>query len=276
MRIFVIIACFTFCFFSCKTDSKKENGSESGSVQVNVSSENLDEQLFACKSVAEVQRFLDKHPYLSQWYFTDAPVEKSQLASHLFQILQNKDFRGFKTQLDSIIGDRNSAIINPLKESFQQIAKYYPDFKAPEVKFMVTGFAGNDLYISDSLIVIGLDYFGGPKAKYRPDVYDYQLNRYQKEYIVPSILFFMSNKYNHINATDRTLLSDMIGYGKGYAFVKQIMPTAEDSLVIGYSADNLRRTDASQQQIWAYFIAGKLLYESAEMKKKKFIESSCK
>jgi hypothetical protein len=271
IRTLLIAGCFALGFLACKTDTKNESSSNSGSVEVKVYTENLDEALFACKSVQDVQSFLDKHPYLSDWYFTDAPVSKAELPAHLFQILQNKDFRAFKVQLDSIIGDRNVSIINPLKESFQQIAKYYPDFKAPEIKFMVTGFAGNDLYISDSLIVIGLDYFGGPKAMYRPDVYDYQLRRYQKEYIVPSIIFFMSNKYNHVNASDRTMLADMIGYGKGYEFVKQVMPNTPDSLILGYSEESLTRTYNSQQDIWAFFMANKLLYENTDLKKQKFI-----
>lgn len=271
IRTLIVVSSLALGFSSCKTDAKKESVSDSGSLQVTVRTENLDEELFACKSVNEVQSFLDKHPYLSEWYFTDAPVAKSELPTHLFQILQNKDFRAFKVQLDSIIGDRNLSVINPLKEAFGQIAKFYPQFQAPEVKFMVTGFAGNDLYISDSLIVIGLDYFGGPKAMYRPDVYDYQLKRYQKEHIVPSIIFFMSNKYNHVNASDRTLLADMIGYGKGYEFVKQVMPNAADSLILGYSEESLARTYNSQEAIWSFFVSNKLLYENTDLKKQKFI-----
>ncbi|GLU55095.1 gliding motility protein GldB-related protein [Dyadobacter frigoris] len=271
IRTLIIVGCLALGFSSCKTNSKKEPVSDSGLLQVTVRTENLDEELFACKTVQDVQSFLDKHPYLSEWYFTDAPVAKAELPAHLFQILQNKDFRAFKIQLDSIIGDRNVSVINPLKEAFGQIAKFYPQFKAPEVKFMVTGFAGNDLYISDSLIVIGLDYFGGPKAMYRPDVYDYQLKRYQKEYIVPSIIFFMSNKYNHVNASDRTLLADMIGYGKGYEFVKQVMPNAPDSLILGYSEESLARTYNSQEAIWSFFVSNKLLYENTDLKKQKFI-----
>lgn len=271
IRILSIIFCSALFLSACKTDSKKEAAAVSEPLQFDLSVENLDQQLFDCKSVQEVQLFLDKHPYLTEWYFTDAPVEKAQLPAHLFGILQNKDFRAFKMQLDSLIGDRNAVIIDPLKKSFQQIAKYYPDFKAPEVKFIVTGFAGNDLYISDSLIVIGLDYFGGPSARYRPDVFDYQLRRYQKEYIVPSILFFISNKYNHVNASDRTLLADMVAYGKGYEFVKEVLPDAPDSLILGYSSESLRRTYNSQGDIWAFFVSNKLLYENTDLKKQKFI-----
>ena len=268
-RVLILLSCLFLFIFSCKTDNRQE--ADTTSIKVDISVENLDQELFACKSVSEVQSFLNKHSYLSTVYFADSQVDTAQLAAHLFQILQNPGLQNFRSQIDSIIGDRNLSIVNPLKDAFKKIKHYYPGFKAPEIKFIITGFTGSDLYISDSLIIVGLDYFGGPKALYRPDVFDYQLRKYQKEYIVPSIVFFMSNKYNRVNATDPTLLSEIVGYGKAYEFVKQVIPTAPDSLILGYSQENLRRTYNSQQDIWAFFITNKLLYEKNELKKQKFI-----
>ncbi|WP_445438767.1 gliding motility protein GldB-related protein [Dyadobacter pollutisoli] len=269
-RIFVLIFVITAISWSCKTDKKQE--ADISSMQLNIIAENLDQELFACKSVTEVQNFLNKHSYLSKVYFANAPVEPSQLAGHLFNILQNNVFQTFKNQLNTLIGDRQANIINPLTNAFKQIKHHYPAFNAPKVQFMITGFTGDDLYISDSLIIIGLDYFGGPEAQFRPNVFDYQLRRYQREYIVPSIVFFESNRFNRMGASDQTLLADMIGYGKGYEFVKTVMPSTPDSLIFGYSEDNLKRTNKSQQAIWSYFIAGKLLYEKSDLKKKKYIE----
>lgn len=252
---------------SCNTD--KREVVDTSEVQMDVSVENLDRELIKSKSVQDVQIFLNKHSYLKSLYFTD--VDTAQLASQLYNIVGNPGFQEFGTQVDTIIGDREKNITAPLKEAFKRIKVYYPEFKAPKIKFMVSGFTGNDLYVSDTLIIIGLDFFGGPKALYRPNVYDYQLSRYQKEYIVPSIIFFLSNQYNQLDAADPTLLSEMIGYGKGYEFVKQVMPEAPDSLIIGFSEDNLRRTYNSQLDIWSFFITNKLLYEKNELKKQKYI-----
>lgn len=267
--LFIILVVALF-HFSCKTDQRKE--ADISNIRFELASQNLDEELFSCKSAEDVQKFLDNHPALAKGYFTDAPVQPSQLAAHLFGLIQNPALQGFRAQLDSIIGDRKVRILNPLTDAFKRIKAHYPGFPIPEVQFIITGFTGNDLYISDSLIVIGLDYFGGPAARYRPNVYDYQLRRYQREYIVPSIVFFESNKYNRMNASDQTLLSDMVGYGKGYEFVKQVMPQTPDSLIIGYSGEDLRRTYNSQGDIWAYFIASKLLYEKSDLKKRKFVD----
>ena len=269
VRTLILLCLLAEVSISCKTDTKNETDESPETTGLSV--KNLDQELFASKSVQDVQIFLNKHPYLAPLYFTDASTDTAQLAGHLFNIIQNPGLQDFKNQIDTIIGDRTANIINPLKKAFGQIKKNYPDFKSPRIEFIITGFTGNDLYISDSLIIIGLDYFGGPQSSYRPDVFDYQLRRYQKEYIVPSVIFFLSNRYNQLNAADPTLLSEIVGYGKGFEFVKQVLPDTPDSLILGYSAENLRRTYNSQQEIWAYFITNKLLYEKNELKKQKFI-----
>lgn len=266
-RTLVYIGFLSLLIFSCKNDRRETT--EVPDIPMEISVENLDQELFASKSVQDVQTFLNKHGYLKSLYFTD--TDSTQLAGHLFTILQNPDLKDFRDQTDSIIGDRKSQIVVPLENAFKRIKSFYPDFKTPKIKFMITGFTGNDLYISDSLIIIGLDYFAGPTARFRPNVFDYQLRRYQKEYIVPSVIFFLSNQYNHLDANDQTLLAEMIGYGKGYEFVKQILPQMPDSLIMGYSGENLRKTYNSQEDIWGYFIANKLLYEKNELKKQKYV-----
>jgi hypothetical protein len=252
---------------SCQKDTQQE-AVQAISMQVNT--ENVDAQLFSCQTVEQVQALLDKHPYLSQVYFTDLEIPPTQLAPQLFQLIQNPVLRDFYAELDSLIGDRDQEIILPLTSAFKKIKYHFPSFEAPKVKFMVTGFMGNDLYVSDSLIVIGLDYFGGKNATYRPDVFDYQLTRYQKEYIVPSIVFFIANRYNMVRKDDQTLLTEMIGYGKDYEFVKQVLPQVPDSLILGYSGEALSRTYNSQSEIWAYFVSAKLLYDKTEIVKQKY------
>ena len=113
--------------------------------------------------------------------------------------------------------------------------------------------------------MIGLDYFVGPKAKFRPQGAQYPqyiLRRYQKEYIVPAIVFALSDKYNATNRADQTMLADMVYYGKGYVFTKTILPEVADSLVIGYSDTQLTETFNAQDIVWAHFIDNQLIYQT--------------
>lgn len=241
------------------------------SIQVDVAIESLEDSLFACQSVESVGQFLNRYPFLSQVYFPDLAPQDASLAPVLYEHIRNPALRRFKAELDSLYSDKSKQLTKPLEEAFKHITYYYPEFKAPRVVTMVTGFMGSDLYVSDSLIIIGLDYFGGPEATYRPQVYDYQLGRYQKEYLVPSILFFMADRYNRMAPGDQTLLADMVGYGKSFEFVKHCAPQTPDSLILGFSEKNLTRTYNSQTQIWAFVVENRLLYEKAGLVKQKYV-----
>ncbi len=266
-RVFVLlslIASLVGCdFFSDKAP-------DVSNIQAPVQIESLEDSLFACQSPDEVKLFLQKNPFLKQVYFSDFSQNDSLLAPVLHEHIRNNALQRFEQQVDSLFSDKKELIQRPLEEAFRHIKYYYPDFEAPRVVTMVTGFMGNDLYVSDSLIIIGLDYFGGPSAMYRPDVYQYQLRRFQKEYLVPSILFFMSDRYNRMDPQDNTLLADMIGYGKAFEFVKRCAPATPDSLILGFSESDLSRTYNSQTQIWAFVVQNRLLYETADLVKQKY------
>ncbi len=228
----------------------------------------LEPDLFKAKTAQEITETIDKSADL-QHYFNIQKVDTS-LTNQLFQNVTNADLRQFNNDLHTQFGDL-ADIKTQLSEAFTNIKNEYPDFKAPKIATVVSGFLGNDLFLSDSLIVIGLDYFGGPTAQYRPQLYDYQLRRYQREYIVPSIVFFLSEKYNKSNTIDKTLLADMIWYGKSYEFVKHALPQVADSLVIGYSEQQLTDVYESQADLWAYFIERRALYQTMDSEKQRFM-----
>lgn len=253
----------------CGKNSKKDV--DVSEIAVSMPAERLEEELFACGTEADVLDFLNKHPSLAALYFPDLSMERPLLAAKLYQNISNPALRSFKSQLDSIFAGFNQSVASPLENAFRHIKYYYPDAPVPRVQTMVTGFLGKDLFISDSLIIIGLDYFGGPEARFRPDVHHYQLPRYQKECIAPSIIFFEAQKYNRLNPEDRTLLADMIWYGKNFEFVRHMMPSTPDSLILGFSQQDLSKANVSQKDIWAHLTENKLLYEQIEQKKQKYV-----
>ncbi len=265
-----ILAFIGLAIFLASCDPRTDREPDLSDIRAEVKVEPLEDALFACESVAEVKSFLGRHPYLQQFYF-EGFARDTALAAQLYEQIQNNDLRSFKSQVDSLFGEKQENLIEPLEEAFRHLKYYYPDFQSPRVETIMTGFMGNDLYVSDSLIIIGLEYFGGPKATYRPQVYTYQLRRYEKEYLIPSILFFLSDRYVRTDPKDRTLLADMVGYGKAFEFVKHCAPQTPDSLVLGFAARDLTRTYNSQTQIWAFFVQNKLLYEKGELVKQKYV-----
>ncbi|TDB69070.1 gliding motility protein GldB-related protein [Arundinibacter roseus] len=263
--VLLVLISLNGCSFS------SEKTPDISDIALEVKVESLEDSLFGCTSEAEVRAFLNKHPFLGQVFFSNIPKNDSLLANLLYEHIRNNALQGFKKEIDSLYKNRDELIKKPLEEAFRYVTYYYPDFTPPRVATIVTGFMGNDLYISDSLIIIGLDYFGGPQATYRPDVYDYQLRRYQKEYLIPSILFFISDQFTGKDPQDATLLAQMVDYGKAFEFVKHTLPNTPDSLILGFSQRDLDKADVSQTQLWAYLIENRLLYEKAPLLKDKYI-----
>jgi gliding motility-associated lipoprotein GldB len=254
MRLYMAL-CGLFCSFLLVSCGKHED----------LAIQRLDRQLFAAKSSTDVQSLLNQNPAVSQLYFNaNGAGNDTALVRELTNRVNNPALDEFNKQVQAEFGDL-SDLNSQLSEAFASIKKDFPDFRTPKIVTVVSGFAGPDLVVTDSLIVIGLDYFAGPKAKFHPQGPQYPqyiLRRYQKEYIVPAIIFAISDKYNATNRTDQTLLADMVYYGKGYVFTKTMLPDVADSLVIGYSDRQLTETFNAQDIVWAHFIDNQLIYQT--------------
>ncbi|GAB2570008.1 gliding motility protein GldB-related protein [Spirosoma areae] len=239
----------------------------------------LDQQLFSGKSPDKIQAFLNRNSAVSQLYFNaNGAVNDTALVRELTNRVNNPALNQLNTQIQAEFSDM-ADLKKQLADAFTNIKKDFPDFHSPKVATIVTGFLGPDLVVTDSLIIIGLDYFAGPKAKYRPprqEFPEYILRRYAKEYIVPAIVFAISDKYNATNHQDQTMLADMIYYGKGYIFTKTMLPDmggepVADSLVIGYSDKQLTQTFNAQDIVWAHFIDNQLLYQTNPAVKQRYL-----
>ena len=128
-----------------------------------------------------------------------------------------------------------------------------------------------DVFFSDTLIVVGLDYFIGPLARYKPSLPLYLLKRYTPRHLVPGLLLRMSLRYNRTAVSDRSLLADMVSAGKAYAFAKSMMPCLPDSVFLGYSPKEMQDISEQEHVIWSYFLYNQLLYEQNPRLKEPFI-----
>jgi gliding motility-associated lipoprotein GldB len=241
---------------------------DTSNISVKVDIQRFDEAMMQLKTKEQIKGFLLKNTkFVNQFYQTSS--EDTALINRLFLIHNNPDTKAFYEDTKKSFGNL-SDLKNQLETAFKHIKYYYPDFKEPQI---ITTFTALDLelMVSNDMIVIPLETFLGPKAKFRPQYPFYLLQRFDKPYIVPSILTILSKKYNNIDPNDHTLLSDMIYYGKSYEFTRAMLPDVADSLVIAYADSNMTKTWNSQDLVWGHFIDNKLLYETNDRIKDKYI-----
>ncbi len=261
---------FVFLLFNaCTTDSEKKI--DVSGIEADVKITRLEQELFSLESRDEVKAFLENHKLFTQDFLqqTQFPVD-SNVVNAVFQLATDTNVRVLLNETQEKFKDMSN-VEKEFEQAFKHIKYYYPDFVVPQVHTIITGF-GNDIFVSDSLIVIGLDYFLGDKGTYRPDVPQYILRRYRKEYIVPMTVMAISRNYNQTNEKDNTLLGDIIYYGKSYEFMSHMMPSTPDSLIIGYTDKQLQGAKENRDIIWAHFVDKKLLYETSHFTKTKYVD----
>jgi len=262
---------FTFIFLALLACNDKECvvDRDISSIPVQISLQRMEKALFAAKSPDEVEAFLTSNRTLAD-YFLDASqyTSDSILASQVYNLSQYLD--SLRDDVDRKFGD-GQVLEEDFEAAFKHLKYYYPETKVPKVQTMVTGFY-RDIYFSDSLIVVGLDYFVGDDAMFKPDnVPAYIAQRFTPEYIVPAAFMFVANEYNQIDFRDQSLLNDMVTAGKTYYFIQSMVPCAADRVIIGFSNEEMVEVNKNQDIVWANFIQNQLLYETNHVLKNKFM-----
>ena len=232
--------------------------------------EDLTHEIHNLKNEAELSSFLKANPVIRDQFFyaADFKTEEAMLKG-ISEMLNNAYLDTLYREIHEIFDVY--ALEAELSNAFKRMNHFYPDFKAPKVKLAYSGF-GKDVFLSDTLLVIGLDYYLGEQASFRPNEFEYVKARLTPDHLVPQIVQFMSNKFNETNLDDRSILDEMVFYGKSLQFTKTMLPCTPDSLIMGYTAKQLADSEVSEGFLWAYFVDNSLLFNKKPLNIAKFID----
>ncbi len=274
MRLGIVFLLVTVIFSSCRNTVQEEcvYAPSTEGIHVDVKFESLEAILPAITSKEQLVDFFSRNTTMRDYFFNrPAYPSDSVFINELYNRFSNPHLDTLLMETKSVFGD-GSQLKKELSVAFTNLKSYYPDFQIPHVQTVITGLE-SDLFLSDSLIIIGLDYYLGKSARFRPNMYEYMLRRYEKNFIVPSImlLYGIDGRYNETNLSDRTVLADMISYGKAYYFAKHMMPCVPDSIFIGYTAEEMAGARTNQDLIWKKLVEDEAFYATSQQMKQRYI-----
>jgi gliding motility-associated lipoprotein GldB len=245
---------------------------EVSSADVKFEFETFHQAIASIKSKQELVDLLGSQPMIRDYVFRrTAYPSDSVFINTLYKKFTNPHLDSLLTETERVFGDL-SELRSQFRSAFANLKYYYPDFNPPKVQTVISGL-DNDLFVSDSLIIVSLDYYLGPGAKYRPQIYEYLLRQYKKENIVPScmLIYGISERFNKTALTDKSVLADMIAFGKSYYFAKQMLPCVPDSVLTWYTPEEIQGARKNQDLIWARFVEDRVLYSTSHTVKQKFL-----
>jgi hypothetical protein len=240
--------------------------------EISLDVEHFEDTLANITSKKQLIAFLQRQPLIREVMLRRAEYPgESIFIDEMFKRFTNPGIDTLLTETKRVFGD-GSELAAQFKKAFANLQYYYPDFIPPRIKTVITGL-DTDLFVSDTLIVVSLDFFLGPDARYRPKTYDYLMRRYDPDDIVPSclLIYGISERFNKTDLKDRTVLADMVAYGKSFYFAKHMLPCTPDSVLIWYTEEEIRGARANEGLIWARFIQDQILFSTNVIDKKNFL-----
>lgn len=245
---------------------------ESSVVPVPLQFTALEEKFAAIETRQDVVDLFNGEEVLRDVFFKRSGYPNdSAFIRELHRRFTNPGIDTLASEVKRVFGD-GSVLRNSFSEAYAHLRHYYPETRLPRVVTVISGLE-NDLYLSDTLVIVGLDFFLGDGAHYRPNMYEYMLNRYRPESIVPSVMLLIGiqERFNKIKKEDNTALAEMVSYGKAYVFARHMIPCVPDSTLFGYTAAETAGAFANEAVIWQRFVEEKVLFETSHLVKQRYL-----
>lgn len=255
LSIIIVAASFTL---SCKTDSKLEY--EISKIDTEVTIERFD-QLFANAKPNDLQQLKKAYPFMFSKRYND-----SVWINRLNDTLQKQ----LNAEVNKIHGDfaQNKEEIQDL---FRHLKYYYKTFKTPRVITVISDVDyRNKVIVTDSMTLIALDTYLGTNHFFYYDIYEYIKQNMKPSQIVPDLATQYAQQYIS-QPRRKTLLDEMIYFGKILYFKDVMLPNISDQEKIGYTSAQLDWAQDNESNIWRHFVEKELLFSTDSKLASRFI-----
>lgn len=266
----LIIACLTLGVSCKKQNQDCQLAEEIEAMPLHLNVVRLERLFFEDISKESVSALLEEYAVFSQDYLLENEFDsREEMVREIIELHEDPGMQELYQEVNVYFNDFSS-VEKDLENAFKAIKFHYPEFNPPTVYTYVSGFT-NDIYITNDLLVISLDYFLPADHRFQPiDLPAYITRRYDIHHLVPTIVTAISARFNETDLRDNTLLAEMIFYGKSYHFTKEIMPCVPDDYIIGYTPEDIHACYANEEMIYAHFVENELFFETNPFEIRKY------
>ncbi|NNE30881.1 MAG: gliding motility lipoprotein GldB [Winogradskyella sp.] len=259
MRNYLVLI-WVLCFLSCNDDSKLINEIENISIDFEI---DRFDSLFKNATSKDLPKLKKSYPFLFS-----AKVPDSIYINRMTDSLQNVVLNEVESEFTN--SDKLHSEISLL---FKYLKYYDKSFTVPRVITLTNNVAYRDrTIVTDTLVLIALDNYLGDSHRFytESDIPMYLAKNFKSEQIVSDLAGDYAEKYNY-QKNRKTLLDEMIYFGKLLYFKDVVLPFKTDAEKIGYTEDELKWAEANESPIWSYFIEKEMLYSTDSTLPNRFI-----
>lgn len=255
--IFLLISgCF---FIQCKKNDAIEIVDVKKSVDLNI--ERFD-KLYATATPKTLPDLKNQYPFLFPKQFPDS-IWYAKLNDPIFKELNVEVTKQFPD---------NKKFEDGIEMMVSRIKHYFPEEKNPRVITLVNEvLIDKKAFYTNDLILISLDTYLGKNHKFYESFAEYQKANLEPNQILPDLVTnFAFRKI--VPSQDKTLISEMIYFGKLHYLKDLLIPEVPNYQKIGYTEMQEKFCIENESQMWSYLVNEKLLYDNNIKNYQRFIE----
>ena len=164
-----------------------------------------------------------------------------------------------------------SDLEHEMEDGCRRYRVHFSGEPVPEVYSFVSRF-NQSIVTAENILGIGLDNYLGAENEYyaRLGKYSYQtMNMHPGKILSDCFLGWGMTEFGYNDSVDN-LLSNMIYHGKMTYFTKWMLPEHPDSLIMGFTGDQMMFCRNNEATMWEHLVEYKLLFESDRLVIQKF------
>lgn len=248
-RPFVLLFVMAILILSCNEDSKKEQAI--AKIEADFTVERFDSVL-AETNADNIQQAKKIYPFLFP-----AKIPDSSWIARINEDLQQQMFAEAKRKFGDFKNQESE-----LRSLFQHLKFYDETFEIPRV---ITVSDDVDyrtkLVVNEKLLIINLMNYLGKDHEFYQNIPVYFSENMEPSQIVSEIAGKYADKYA-FQSQRKTLLDEMIYFGKLLYFKDIMIPNISDANKIGYTQDDVKWANTNEAQIWSHFIENEMLFST--------------
>ena len=257
MKKYFTIVLLLVLMVSCDKKSKVEKAVEAIPVALQV--DRFDQAFFEAKP-NELANLKAEYPF----FFPEGTPDAVWIDK-----MQNKDWRALYTEVQKKFPDFNKQTTE-IEDLFKHFKYYFPETVMPKIYTVIAemDYHNKAIYADDKLIIALELYLGKSHQFYTFP--EYLKQNFEERQMMPDIVSsFAVRKIPP--PTEKTLLANMIYYGKELYMKDIMLPDYTDAEKMGYTPEQITWSQENESYIWRYFIEEDLLFSTDAKLENRFV-----
>lgn len=275
MRKLLFLSTLLFTVFSCYEKRKQVDVSK---VSIDFRFYRFDKDLLSLKNpgpTSEINLLAKKYGVFLNRYVEGiiqiGSLNRPDFGTNISAFLNDANIQNVYADVQKEF-EKDEDLQKELKASLTLYHHYFPDRVVPHIATFISGF-NYPIAVTDSVLGIGLDMYMGSNYQFYKllSLPNYQTLFMSRNHIVSDAISAWLQTEFETNQVHQNLLNEIVYQGKLMYAAEYLMPEAEDSIRLKFSAKQLDWLKNSEQSIWKFFIEKNLFYSSKPSENVKYI-----